>query len=203
MTGTGLVYGSLWDNGERGGCQDFIRPLKRAQQMPWHVRSTDAWPHARRRPLSLSLSLCRRPRLASFPPVQICISSARTPRLERSRKRYRSSDPAVATLSRDVFIRAERTRSRGIPSPSSRVGVIPLDARGRCRNDGRTVKNLEAKKSWRTKIGKTFENRRGNLVLGGEIRVCHPCIPESRISRGEIRAIQLTTDKERKGGRRG
>ena len=119
MTGTGLVYGSLWDNGERGGCQDFIRPLKRAQQMPWHVRSTDAWPHARRRPLSLSLSLslsvCRRPRLASFPPVQMCISSARTPRLERSRKRYRSSDPAVATLSRDVFIRAERTRSRGIP----------------------------------------------------------------------------------------
>lgn len=57
VTGTGLVYGSLWDNGERGGCQDFIRPLKRAQQMPWHVRSTDAWPHARRRPLSLSLSL--------------------------------------------------------------------------------------------------------------------------------------------------
>lgn len=60
------------------------------------------------RSLSLSLSL---PRLASFPPVQICISTARTPRLERSRKRYRSSDPAVATLSRDVFIRAERTRS--------------------------------------------------------------------------------------------
>ena len=128
MTGTGLVYGSLWDNGERGGCQDFIRPLKRAQQMPWHVRSTDAWPHARRRPLSLSLSLslsvCRRPRLASFPPVQICISSARTPRLERSRKRYRSSDPAVATLSRDVFIRAERTRSRGIP-------LLPPFPRGR------------------------------------------------------------------------
>ena len=188
MTGTGLVYGSLWDNGERGGCQDFIRPLKRAQQMPWHVRSTDAWPHARRRPLSLSLSLslsvCRRPRLASFPPVQICISSARTPRLERSRKRYRSSDPAVATLSRDVFIRAERTRSRGIPSPSSRVGVIPLDARGRCRNDGRTVKNLEAKKSWRTKIGKTFENRRGNLVLGGEIRVCHLVIFRNQAYRG-------------------
>lgn len=121
-------------------------------------------------------------------------------------RRYRSSDPAVATLSRDVFIRAERTRSRGIPSPSSRVGVIPLDARGRCRNDGRTVKNLEAKKSWRTKIGKTFENRRGNLVLGGEIRVCHLVIFRNHAYRGGgggIRAIQLTTDKERKEEKRG
>ena len=53
MTGTGLVYGSLWDDSERGGCQDFIRPLKRAQQMPWHVRSTDAWPTT----ATLSLSL--------------------------------------------------------------------------------------------------------------------------------------------------
>lgn len=203
MTGTGLVYGSLWDNGERGGCQDFIRPLKRAQQMPWHVRSTDAWPHARRRPLSLSLSLCRRPRLASFPPVQICISSARTPRLERSRKAISLLGPRGGHfVARRVYSRRKNTFSRH-PSLPSCVGVIPLDARGRCRNDGRTVKNLEAKKSWRTKIGKTFENRRGNLVLGGEIRVCHPCIPESRISRGEIRAIQLTTDKERKGGRRG
>lgn len=59
MTGTGLVYGSLWDDSERGGCQDFIRPLKRAQQMPWHVRSTDAWPTTATLSLSRSLSrLC-------------------------------------------------------------------------------------------------------------------------------------------------
>lgn len=185
MTGTGLVYGSLWDNGERGGCQDFIRPLKRAQQMPWHVRSTDAWPHARRRPLSLSLSLSVGDR-GSRPSHRFKFAfPARVHRASREVvRRYRSSDPAVATLSRDVFIRAERTRSRGIPSPSSRVGVIPLDARGRCRNDGRTVKNLEAKKSWRTKIGKTFENRRGNLVLGGEIRVCHLVIFRNHAYRG-------------------
>lgn len=119
MTGTGLVYGSLWDNGERGGCQDFIRPLKRAQQMPWHVRSTDAWPHARRRPLSLSLSLCRRPRLASFPPVQICISSARTPRLERSRKAISLLGPRGGHfVARRVYSRRKNTFSRHPPPPS-------------------------------------------------------------------------------------
>ena len=127
VTGTGLVYGSLWDNGERGGCQDFIRPLKRAQQMPWHVRSTDAWPHARRRPLSLSLSLslsvCRRPRLASFPPVQICISSARTPRLERSRKAISLLGPRGGHfVARRVYSRRKNTFSRH---------PLPLLPRGR------------------------------------------------------------------------
>lgn len=105
-----------------------------------------------------------------------------------------------------LFAPKEHVLAASPSSLPSRVGVIPLDARGRCRNDGRTVKNLEAKKSWRTKIGKTFENRRGNLVLGGEIRVCHLVIFRNHAYRGGgggIRAIQLTTDKERKEEKRG
>lgn len=129
VTGTGLVYGSLWDDSERGGCQDFIRPLKRAQQMPWHVRSTDAWPTTATLSLVLSLG-CVPPWLASFPPVQICISSARTPRLERSRKRYRSPR---WPLCRATCLFAPKERGILPPLPSC-VGVIPLDARGCCRN---------------------------------------------------------------------
>lgn len=137
MTGTGLVYGSLWDDSERGGCQDFIRSLKRAQQMPWHVRSTDACPTTAT--LSLVLSLDCAPRRLSFPPVQICISSARTPRLERSRKRYRSPR---WPLCRATCLFAPKERGILPPLPSC-VGVIPLDARGCCRN-GR-VEILRAK----------------------------------------------------------
>lgn len=87
----------------------------------------------RRRPLSLSLVLslgCVPPWLASFPPVQICISSARTPRLERSRKRYRSPR---WPLCRATCLFAPKERGI-LPSLPSCVGVIPLDARGCCRN---------------------------------------------------------------------
>ena len=100
----------------------------------------------RRRPLSLSLfslsRLCYTLWLASFPPVQICISSARTPRLERSRKRYRSPR---WPLCRATCLFAPKERDILPPLPSC-VGVIPLDARGCCRN-GR-VEILRAK-NWK------------------------------------------------------
>lgn len=191
MTGTGLVYGSLWDDSERGGCQDFIRPLKRAQQMPWHVRSTDAWPTTATL-LSLVLSLgCVPPWLASFPPVQICISSARTPRLERSRKRYRSP-------------RWPLCRATCLFAPKERGILPPLLLRGRYTvGRARLLSkrtDLESKKSWNKKSERSL---RGNLVLGGEVPLKIEFVICVFWNHTGDRAIRLTIDKEgREKGRK-
>lgn len=152
MTGTGLVYGSLWDDSERGGCQDFIRPLKRAQQMPWHVRSTDAWPHARRRPLSLSLSLLHGDR-GSRPSHRF--KFAFPPRVHRASREV-VSDIAPRTprwpLCRATCLFAPKEHV--LPPPSLlcgryTVGRAPLLSNR--RTDGRESGNLETE-SWSKKL---------------------------------------------------
>lgn len=129
MTGTGLVYGSLWDDSERGGCQDFIRPLKRAQQMPWHVRSTDACPTTAT--LSLVLSLGCVPLCGSRPSHRFKFAF---PARVRRASREVVSDIAPRGghfVARRVY---SRRKNAAFSLPSSCVSVIPLDARGCCRN---------------------------------------------------------------------
>lgn len=109
-----LVYGRLWDSTR--GNEDFIRPLKRAQQMPWHVRSTDAC----RTPTATSTT-------GSRPSHRTASKFAFSARVRVSREVVSDTVPrgptAVATLSRDVFIRSRKNTLSRLVVRGYLVGV--------------------------------------------------------------------------------
>lgn len=185
MTGTGLVYGSLWDDSERGGCQDFIRPLKRAQQMPWHVRSTDAWPTTATL-LSLVLSLGCVPLCGSRPSHRFKFAF---PARVRRASREVVSDIAPRSghfVARRVYSRRKNAAFSSPPLLRGRYTV------GRARLLSKRT-DLESKKSWNKKSERSL---RGNLVLGGEVPLKIEFVICVFWNRTGDRAIRLTIDKE-------
>lgn len=90
-------------------------------------------------------------------------------------------------MSRDVFIRAERTRHS--PSPPLLRGRYTV---GRARLLSKRT-DLESKKSWNKKSERSL---RGNLVLGGEVPLKIEFVICVFWNHTGDRAIRLTIDKE-------